>query len=548
MLAKSGSHDAAKSQHVDSAVQCSKDPADEHTDHLYSGNATLAQAGSEHEHSLTVLEALRGYPKAIFWSLVISMAIIMEGYATALVGNLYAYPTYAKQFGTRISGSDNYQIEARWQSAMGSGPQGGAFVGAFLNGWIVHRYGYKPAFSLAILLMTCFICISFFGFSIEKQAVGQVLCGIPWGMIATIGPAYASEICPLKIRPFLTAYVNMCWTIGQFISAGVLKSFIDRTDEWAWRIPFGLQWMWMPALAVAAVFMPESPWHLIRKGRYSEAEQVVQKRLMSKQEQSHAPALVALMIHTNKLEEDISAGTSYLDCFRGTDLRRTEVACVVFIGQVTCGAQFAYSATYFFQQAGLNPDNAYALNLGATAIGFVCSGVVWFLLNRVGRRRLYITGMSLEALWLFIIGMLTFSKSPSAKWVQAALCLVWLGTFHLSLGPVGWVIPAEVSSTRLRSKTVVLARNAYYLVICVANTIQPYMMNPAAWNWKGKAGFFWFGFAFLTAVWAFFRMPETRLRTYNELDLMFEAKLPTRKFRNHVINRLEIEDSPDVKA
>ncbi|KAF5582648.1 alpha-glucoside transport [Fusarium pseudocircinatum] len=517
---------------------CDKSPDIHHQNgHAPDADLDLVMEGNLHEHSITVLQALREYPWAVMWSLIISMAIVMEGYATALIGNLYAYPTYAEQFGVKKS-SDSYQIPANWQSAMGSGPQGGAFVGAFLNGWIIHRFGYKPAFCIALILMASFICISFFGFTVELQAVGQIMCGVPWGMIATIGPAYASEVCPLKLRPFLTAYVNMCWTIGQFISAGVLKSFIDRSDEWAWRIPFALQWMWMPALAVAAVFMPESPWHLIRKGRHAEAEKLVH-RLVSEREIPHVKALVALMIHTNKLEEEISAGTSYFDCFRGTDLRRTEIACVVFIGQVTCGAQFAYSATYFFQQAGLNPDNAYALNLGATAIGFICSVLVWFLLNRVGRRRLYVTGMSLEALWLLIIGALTFSKSPSAKWVQAGLCLVWLGTFHLSLGPVGWVIPSEVSSTRLRSKTVVLARCSYYLVILVANTIQPYMMNPTAWNWKGKSGFFWFAFAFLTAVWAFFRMPETRTRTYDELDIMFEAKLPTRQFRNYTVDTLQ---------
>lgn len=357
-------------------------------------------------------------------------------------------------------------------------------------------------------------------------------------MLATIGSAYASEVCPLRLRPFLTAYVNMCWTIGQFVAAGVLKSYLTRNDQWAWRIPFGLQWMWIPGLAIAAIFMPESPWHLVRQGRHAEAEKVL-LRLTSKSEHEFVRDTVAHIHHTNKLEREISAGTSYIDCFKGTDLRRTEIACVTFVGQVLCGSQFAYSATYFFQQAGLDSSNAYALNLGATGIGFTCTIIVWFLLNRVGRRRLYVTGMSLEALWLFIIGCLALSKNNSVKWVQASLCLIWLATFHLSLGPVGWVIPAEVSSTRLRSKTVVLARNAYYLVILVANTIQPYMMNPSAWNWKGKSGFFWFAFALLMVVWSWLRLPETKHRSFQELDLMFEANLPTRHFRNHTMNAYE---------
>ncbi|KAH8727245.1 general substrate transporter [Phaeosphaeriaceae sp. PMI808] len=504
--------------------------------------ADEARQANDREHALTVMQAFRAYPYAVGWSLTVSMAIVMEGYATALVGNLFAYPSYAKQFGSFDKATNSYQIESKWQSAMGSGPQGLAFLGAFLNGWIISRYGYKPAFGIALLMMASFVFISFFGFSVELQAVGQILSGIPWGMLATIGPAYASEVCPLALRPFLTAYVNMCWTIGQFVSAGVLKSFINRLDQWAWRIPFALQWMWMPLLIIAAIAMPESPWHLVRKGQHEKAEKVFY-RLTAKSEHPHARAAVALMHHTNNLEKEISAGTSYMDCFRGHDLRRTEIACVVFIGQVLCGSQFAYSATYFFQQAGLNTDISYALNLGATAIGFVSTIVAWFMLNSIGRRRLYLTGMSLEALWLFIIGALALSHNNTVKWVQASLCLVWLATFHLSLGPVGWVIPAEVSSTRLRSKTVVLARNSYYLVILVANTIQPYMMNPTAWNWKGKSGFFWFVSALLMAAWAFFRMPETKTRTNEELDLMFAAKLPTRQFRKHEINAFDEHDN-----
>lgn len=150
----------------------------------------------------------------------------------------------------------------------------------------------------------------------------------------------------------------------------------------------------------------------------------------------------------------------------------------------------------------------------------------------VGRRRLYMTGMAFMALLLFIIGCLTLSHDSNAKWGQAALCIIWLLTFSLTVGPVGWAIPAEVSATRLRSKTVVLARNAYYLAQIVANVIEPYMMNPTAWNWKGYTGYFWFVFAFFTLVWAFFRLPESKGRSFSDLDVMFAAKVPTRKFRN----------------
>ncbi|KAF4429943.1 alpha-glucoside transport [Fusarium acutatum] len=452
-----------------------------------SWEATLgeAQAANAHEHALTVRQALKSYPWAVAWSLVVSLSIIMEGYDTILIGSLYAYPTYARRFGEYQDATKTYQIPARWQSAMGSGPQAGAIVGAILNGFIIQRFGYRPAFLLGVVLMAAFVMVSFFGMSVELQAVGQILCGLPWGIFATIGPAYASELCPLPLRVYLTAYTNMCFATGQLIGAGVLKSFIEWDNDWAWRVPFALQWLWIPFLFVACVFMPESPWYLVRKGRYDEAEKSV-LRLMAAHEKPQAKPLVALMIHTNETEKRIAEGTSYCDCFKTADVRRTEIACVSFLGQITCGAQFAYSATYFFQQAGLDSETSYNLNLGGTGMAFCGTIASWFLMRHIGRRKLYLAGMSAMSMWLLIIGALaTNTSNPAVKWVQSILCLIWLLTFSLTVGPIGWAIPAEVSSTRLRSKTVVLARTSYYLAQIVANVIQPYMMNPSAWNWKG---------------------------------------------------------------
>ena len=105
--------------------------------------------------------------------------------------------------------------------------------------------------------------------------VGQLLQGVPWGIFQTLTTAYASEIVPVALRAYLTTYVNLCWVIGQFIAAGVLKGMLQRQDEWGYRNPFALQWMWPFPILIGCWFAPESPWWLVRHGRIAEARQTL---------------------------------------------------------------------------------------------------------------------------------------------------------------------------------------------------------------------------------------------------------------------------------
>lgn len=139
----------------------------------------------------------------------------------------------------------------------------------------------------------------------------------------------------------------------------------------------------------------------------------------------------------------------------------------------------------------MNAQSAYKLSLSSTAIAFISTIISWFLMNCFGRWSSYIGSMLVIFICLMLIGILgipTKAKVNGVVWGQASLCIIWLFTFSLTIGPIGWTIPAEVSSTRLRSKTICLARNAYYLAIIGANALEPYMMNPTAFNWKGYTG------------------------------------------------------------
>ncbi|KXG51983.1 General substrate transporter [Penicillium griseofulvum] len=520
----------------DTVLAVEKVAANHVEDTLGHGAIHEAKQATDDEHSQTLMQALRENRKAVMWSVLISGCIIMEGYDTILMGNFWGYPSFNKKYGQDYGGDIGWQVSAAWQTGLSMASTVGCIFGGILNGYMASKYGYRIVMIVALAALTALIFITFFANSAAVLLVGQVLCGLSWGVFATVGPAYASEVCPTVLRGYLTIYVNLCWAIGQLIASGVLYGLVDRTDQWGYRIPFGLQWIWPVPLIVISWLAPESPWWLVRMDRLEDAKRSV-RRLGGGKTEDQINGQVAMMLHTIKLESEIEAGTSYYECFKGVDLRRTEICCMAFVGQILSGSTFAYSPSYFFIQAGLSVTHSFQLGVGCTAIAFTGTCFSWWLITGFGRRTLYVWGQGILCTILLLIGILDVSSSANGiMWAQAGLCFAWLLTYSLTIGPIAYAIVSETSSIRLRPLTVCLARTAYQIINVVSQVLEPYFMNPTAWNASGKTGFFWGGTAFIAFVWAFFRLPEAKDRTYAELDILFVQKVNARKFSSTVVD------------
>ncbi|KAH8901621.1 sugar transporter [Thozetella sp. PMI_491] len=489
----------------------------------------LAQQAAEAEHALTFAAAIRKYPKAVIWSVLLSTCIIMEGYDIVLMSSFFAQPSFSKRFGDYDPGTDSYQISASWQNGLSNAVSVGTIVGAFANGYFTHKFGYRKVLLASLALIVAFIFISFFAPNLAVLLVGEFLCGIPWGVFATMAPAYASEVCPMALRGYLTVYVNLCWALGQLISAGVQAGFSNNDTEWSYRVPFAIQWAWPVPLFIVLWLAPESPWYYVRREMYPEAERSLAR--LSSANENHKQTL-AMMVHTNDLEQSITSGTSYSDCFRGIDRYRTEIACMAFAAQPFCGSAMGGTPTYFFVQAGLPTSISFQMSVGGLGIASVGTIISWFLMTRFGRRTLYLWGLGLLTLILLLVGFISVGApdSTAGNYAQASMMLLWLLVYYMTVGPICYAIISEVSSTRLRNKTVCLSRIAYYIAQIICNVVNPYMLNPTAGNWRGKTGFFWGAWAFLFMVWTWFRLPETKDKTYEELDILFARHVKAREF------------------
>ncbi|KAH8662571.1 general substrate transporter [Xylariales sp. PMI_506] len=496
-----------------------------------------ARRANEEEHQVTLWQGLKTYKKAALWSLVISTSVIMEGYDTTLMGSFMGYPAFRDKYGVPSGNDkDGNQIPASWQTALNDIGGAGNFIGAMLNGWMTAKWGHRKVIMFWLAFLTASIFLVFFAPDRPVLLVGQFLCSIPFGVFATTGPAYAAEVVPLALRGYLTAYINLCWCIGQLISAGVLIGLVNNPTQWSYRVPFAVQWVWPIPLFIAAYFAPESPWFLVRKGELAKAKKSLQ-RLSEPSHNLDYNAALGLMVHTNKLEEQEREGVTYWDAFRGTNRRRTEIACMTFVSQVTYGGALCYSGSFFFEQTGIDAHTSYAISLGGTGIAFICTCISWLYISKWGRRNIWLCGMSFLTLDLLIIGCLACApQTLSLAWAQSILCVVWLGASSMSVGPIVYTIVSEIGSTRLRTQTVVLGRSSYYIANIIGGVMEPYFMSPTAWNAQGKTAFWWFSTALLTTLWGYFRLPETKDRTFDELDVLFQKKIPARKFSTYEIN------------
>lgn len=508
-------------------------------------NSVLAHEAAlaiENERNMGFLRSLKVYRKACLWSIFLSTCVIMEGFDLVLLNTLYAYPPFQRDFGKRQE-DGSYQIPASWQSGLSGGNQVGQIIGLFIAGFVVERFGYRFSLIGALTACTAFIFIIFFSESLVQLLVGEILIGIPWGVFQTVTTTYAAEVCPTHLRAHLTTYINACWVLGQLIASGVMRGMVTLDDKWGYKIPFALQWVWPVPLVVGIFFAPESPWWLVRTERIEEARKSLD-RLTSKNTDTsfNANDTISMMVHTNTMEMSAHAGVKWADLFKGTNRRRTEIVCVTWMIQGATGSTLTSYSTYFYQQAGLAVDNSFNMSLGQYAIGLVGTLLAWFLMNKLGRRTLYLYGQLVLFIILLAIGCTSLAgrENTAAQWAIGSLLLVHAFFYNSVVGPICYSLVSELSSTRLRTKSVALARNLYNCVTTITSVLTPRMLNPSAWDWGAKTGFFWAGSCLLCATWTYFRLPEPKGRTYAELDILFERGVSARKFKDARVEPMEM--------
>ncbi|KAK4186637.1 hypothetical protein QBC35DRAFT_265564 [Podospora australis] len=518
-------------------------------------NVQLAEATEALERDMTFGQALKADRRLIWYSIGFSGTIIMEGYGLALITYLFTLNEFNKKFGElkpdAAGGPPKYDVEYIYKALLPLTAQFGSLIGLAITPALTKWLGYKYTTLVMLAASGLLVCTPFFAPNMKVLLAGFMLQGIPWGVFQVVSPAYASEISTVQLRPILTTWNNLCWVIGQFVAAAILKGFEDVKSDMGFRIPFSFQWIFSTALFFVILFAPESPYSHLQKKNTPLARKAIVK-LVRKGNVELAEAKLALMQHTlHQEEKQGNAGSGeqnrwqrFTQTLRGSDRKRTEIACITWLIQAMCGSSLISWAPKLFESAGLSASAALSVNIALPAAGLVGTLLSWWLMHYMGRRSIYLYGLLAMAVLLTGCGCASFAPGSTSGWAAGGILTVYTLVYDLTVGPICYSIVAEIPSIRHRAATLSAARGTYLAANLVNHFLTPKMVDKGegAWGLGAKTGFVYAALCLLGAVYTWGRIPETNGLSTRSLDILFQHGASAREFSNAKAAEFEREE------
>jgi sugar porter (SP) family MFS transporter len=425
--------------------------------------------------------------KCLLICCVVAIANMQYGFDSAAIGALQAMPGFLRVFGYEDpSNPTGYGIDPVVQQLIASLLTLGSFLSSLLAGLFSHWFGRKQGLWLACLLnvVSCVIMIA--TTSTGALYVGRLLLGISNGFLVTFSNVYTSEAAPAHLRGIIVALFAWWVNIGSLIGAIIVNYTRVWLDARSYQIPIGCLFIVPVLLSIALWFVPESPRYLVNQGREEAGKRALRTLRGNAVDEQGLELEWAEMIRGIEEERRNAKSVSFVDMFRGTDLRRTLLCYGMIACQTASGIWFliAYQ-TYFFIQGGVTKGFEYSIM--TTCFGFLGVNLGMYAMRHlVGRRTILIVGAT--ACGLAQLGTALAYTTAGPGTTTATNCLVAFLTLHKffyngCVGAASYPVATEVVSTRLRAWTVGTATGLGYVLAWLTSFCSPYFINPTELNW-----------------------------------------------------------------
>jgi sugar porter (SP) family MFS transporter len=442
--------------------------------------------------------------------------VVFSAAITALGGLLFGYDTGVVSGALLFVKKDFGGLSSFQQELVTSLLLVGAVAGALVAGRVADRIGRHPTVMATAIVFIAGVLLAAFTPTYPVLLVARIIIGLAVGSASMIVPLYIGEIVPPRIRGGMVSLNQLA------ITAGILGSYLidyGLSSTSNWRLMFGLAVIPAAALFIGMLFQNESPHWLIRQGRLDDARAVLRRVREASGGQDARDAAIEAEI---KEVQDVASRTART---RTRDLFTDRVRPLLYVGvllavfqQITGINTVIYYAPSLLQGAGFGNSAALLANVVNGAVNVGMTIVAVWLLDKVGRRPLLLTGTAGMAVGMVItaLSFLGGSHLTGALAVVAVLgLLIYTGSFAIGLGPVFWLLIAEIYPLRIRGAAMSVATMANW----AANFVVTISFLTLLTAIGGVGVFFLFGFLTLVALGYFWRrVPETKGRSLQEIE------------------------------
>ncbi|MTK64949.1 MAG: sugar porter family MFS transporter [Methanobacterium sp.] len=438
---------------------------------------------------------------------IINIFLILVAAITSIGGLLFGYDTGV------ISGAilfirEDFVLSSIAQEVTVSAVLIGAVVGASISGMLADKYGRKIMIVLASIIFGVGAIFSALSPNVNALIASRIVVGIAIGMASFIVPLYIAEVAPINIRGALVSLNQLAITMGIVISY-MVDLYFAPTGSWRWML--GLAVIPSLILAFGMLFMPPSPRWLISKGFESRAIKVLKK--------------IRGINNVDKEVTEIEQTLLLENEGKRSDLLEPKLRSALIIGiglaafqQLTGINTVIYYAPTILEFAGLQTATVTIFaTVGIGVVNVLLTVVSILLIDRIGRRPLLLVGITGMIISLGIMGLAFIMPdlTSSLGWVAVICLMLYVGSFAISLGPIFWLMIAEIYPLKIRGRAmsvVTMINWATNLVVAITFLTIIELL--------GASGTFWlYGvIAVLSLIFVYYRVPETKGKSLEEIE------------------------------
>jgi sugar porter (SP) family MFS transporter len=314
--------------------------------------------------------------------------------------------------------------------------------------------------------------------------------------------------------------------LAYWVDFGFTQSY---TASYAWRVPVILQCVFLIPMIALLFLVPETPRYLAIHAAPSESLAVLNRLHRKTLSTDSINELHTSILKSAELEASIGAG-SWRDLLQNDAISsqyRFLLACGIQSFQQLGGinALIYFSSTLFESSIGLSAHLSALLSGFLQTWFFIASFIPWVLIDRVGRRPLLLSMISVMAAVMVVqTGLVSVIENQpgtdlarSAAIGAAAMLFIFEGAFTIGFQATVWVYPSEILPLRLRQRGSAVSTACNWILNYTIVQITPIALDNIGYRT-------YIIFAVLNAAWVpiiYLFYPETKGLELEEVDSLF---------------------------